>query len=46
MNIEGRNLPVTGMKHCVDPATDKLMDANFGGSVNQACSKQDIKNTA
>jgi hypothetical protein len=45
MNIGGRNLPVTGMKHCVDQATDKLMNANFGGSVNEACSKQDITKT-
>jgi hypothetical protein len=45
MNIEGRNLPVTGMKHCVDQATDKLMNANFGGSVNEACSKQDVTKT-
>jgi Protein of unknown function (DUF3617) len=46
MNIEGRNLPVTGMKHCVDQATDKLMNANFGGSANEACSKQDVTKTA
>ena len=45
MNFEGRNFPVTGMKHCVDQATDKLMSSNFGGSVNEACSKQDVTKT-
>jgi Protein of unknown function (DUF3617) len=43
MIFEGRNLPPTTMKHCVDAATDKLMNANFGGSNEQACSKQDMK---
>ena len=42
MTFEGRNLPPTVMKQCVDPATDKLMNANFGGSNEQACSKQDL----
>ena len=46
MIFEGRNLPPTVMKQCVDPATDKLMNANFGGSNEQeACSKKDIKNS-
>ena len=45
MIFEGRNLPPTTMKHCTDAATDKLMNANFGGSNEQACSKQDIKNS-
>ena len=30
-------------RHCTDAATDKLMNANFGGSNEQACSKQDMK---
>jgi hypothetical protein len=42
MIFEGRNLPPTVMKQCVDPATDKLMNANFGGSNELACSKQDL----
>ena len=47
MNFEGRNLPVTGMKQCVDAVTDKLMNANFGGApANEACSKQDITKSA
>jgi hypothetical protein len=45
MVFEGRNLPPTVMKQCVDAATDKLMNANFGGSNEQACSKQDVKNS-
>jgi hypothetical protein len=43
MIFEGRNLPPTTMKHCTDAATDKLMNANFGGSNEQHCSKQDMK---
>lgn len=43
MIFEGRNLPPTTMKHCTDAATDKLMNANFGGSNEQFCSKQDMK---
>ena len=43
MIFEGRNLPPTTMKHCTDAATDKLMNANFGGSKEQHCSKQDMK---
>lgn len=43
MTFEGRNLPPQNMQHCVDAATDKLMNANFGGMARQACSKQDMK---
>ena len=46
MNFEGRNMPVTGMKQCVDESTDKLMNASFGGSVQEACSKQEITRSA
>lgn len=42
MNFEGRKLPATVMKQCVDPATDRLMNANFAGSNEQNCSKQDM----
>jgi len=44
MTFEGRNLPPQTMKHCTDPATDKLMNMNFGGSNEQNCSKQDMSN--
>ncbi len=43
MIFEGRNLPPTVMKHCVDAATDKLMNANYGGSNAEHCPKQDMK---
>jgi hypothetical protein len=35
MNFEGRNIPPQTMKHCIDAATDKLMNMNFGGSNEQ-----------
>lgn len=41
MVFDGCNLPPTVMKQCADAATDKLMNGNFGGSNEQACSKQD-----
>ncbi len=34
------------MQHCVDQATDKLMNAQFGGPANEACSKQDVTKSA
>jgi len=46
MEFEGRNLPATAMRQCVDQATDKLMNANFGGASQEACSKHDIKKVA
>jgi hypothetical protein len=46
MVFEGRSLPATVMKQCVDPATDKLMNANFGGSAQEACSKQEVTQSA
>jgi hypothetical protein len=42
MQFEGRNLPAQVMRQCVDPETDKLMNMNFGGSNEQACSKQEM----
>ncbi|MEP7030356.1 MAG: DUF3617 family protein [Pseudolabrys sp.] len=42
MDFEGRQMPTTVMKHCVDAATDKLMNSNFGGMSQEACSKQDV----
>jgi len=45
MVFEGRDLPATTMQQCVDAATDKLMNANFGGSAQEACSKQDMKSS-
>ena len=42
MNIEGRNLPMTGMQQCVDAETDKLMNS-IGGGMRENCSKQDVQ---
>jgi hypothetical protein len=45
MVFEGRNLPATVMRQCIDAATDKLMNANISGPAQQACSKQDMQNS-
>jgi len=41
MQMEGPAKMVQVMKHCIDAATDKLMNSQFGGSA-QNCSKQDV----
>jgi hypothetical protein len=46
MDFAGRNLPARTVQHCIDAATDKIMNAQFGGTANEACAKQDIKNVA
>jgi uncharacterized protein DUF3617 len=43
MTFEGRHIPPQAMRQCVDPATDKLMNSNFGGAAHEACSKQDMQ---
>ena len=42
MTFEGRSLPPQVMKQCVDAASDKLMNLDFAGSNDLACSKQDM----
>jgi hypothetical protein len=42
MELQGRGLPAQVIKHCIDAATDKLMNSSYGGSAQAACSKQDI----
>jgi len=42
MTFEGRSLPPQVMKQCVDAASDKLMNLDFAGSNDMACSKQDM----
>jgi len=42
MNFEGRHLPAQVIKQCIDAASDKLMNSNFGGSAMAKCSKQDV----
>jgi hypothetical protein len=46
MVFEGRNLPAQVMKQCTDAASDKVMNSNFGGSAQEACSKQDVTKSA
>ena len=46
MDFEGRKLPATVMKHCTDATSDKVMNSNFGGPAQAACSKQDVTKTA
>src|ERR1700687_5580219 len=45
MIFEGRNLPPTTMRQCVDAASDKKMNSNFGGSAGAECSKQEMRNS-
>ncbi|MGH6727740.1 MAG: DUF3617 domain-containing protein [Pseudolabrys sp.] len=42
MEFASHNLPPRVMKQCIDAATDKMMNANFGGAAQEACSKRDI----
>jgi hypothetical protein len=46
MDFEGRKMPATSMKQCTDASSDTIMNANFGGPAQQACSKQDVVKTA
>lgn len=43
MVFVGRNLPPQLMKQCTDASTDRLMNLNFGGSNEQACSKHEVR---
>ena len=44
MMFEGRNLPAQTMQQCIDASSDKVMNANFGGSAQETCSKRDMQN--
>lgn len=46
MDFEGRKIPATVMKQCTDAASDKIVNSNFGGPAQAACSKQDVTKTA
>ncbi len=46
MTFVGRKLPAQMIKQCIDAATDKLMNNNFGSSPEHDCSKRDIKHVA
>jgi hypothetical protein len=45
MELQGRGLPAQVIKHCIDAATDKLMNSSYGGSAQAACSKQELSHT-
>lgn len=42
MDFHNTRLPHQTMKQCTDAASDRLMNMNFAGSNEQACSKKDI----
>jgi hypothetical protein len=42
MDFHNSRLPHQTMKQCTDADSDKLMNMNFAGSNEQACSKKDI----
>ena len=42
MDFHNTRLPHQTMKQCTDADSDKLMNMNFAGSNEQACSKKDI----
>jgi len=42
MDFHNTRLPHQTMKQCTDANSDKLMNMNFAGSNEQACSKKDI----
>ncbi len=44
MAFEGRRLPAQVMQQCIDAATDRLMNANFGGPAQGHCSQQNVQN--
>lgn len=46
MDFEGRKIPATTMKQCTDATSDKVMNSNFGGAAQEACSKQDVTKTS
>jgi hypothetical protein len=43
MVFDGRNMPAQTMQQCIDPVTDKAMQARYGGAQG-SCSKQDVTN--
>ena len=46
IDFEGHKIPATVMKQCTDATSDKVMNSNFGGTAQTACSKQDVTTTA
>ena len=44
MAFESSKIPERVMQQCIDAATDKLMNTNFGGAAQENCSKRDVQN--
>jgi hypothetical protein len=46
MVFEGRSTPPMTMRQCIDPGTDKAMQAQYGsgGAAGATCSKKDFRN--
>ena len=42
MNFHNTRLPHQTMRQCTDADSDRLMNLNFAGSNEQACSKKEI----
>jgi hypothetical protein len=42
MSFDSDAIPVQTMRQCIDAATDKLMNSNFGGSPQQSCEKRNV----
>ncbi len=42
MSFGDRKIPAQVMRQCTDAASDKLMNSNFGGAAQQACSQQNV----
>jgi hypothetical protein len=43
MSSDSRNMPAQTMKHCIDAATDKLMNSPNASMGREQCSKQDVQ---
>ena len=45
MTFDSGGMPPQTMKQCIDAATDKAMQSQFGGAGKGDCSKQEVKKT-
>jgi Protein of unknown function (DUF3617) len=43
MKFEGRKLPAQVIKQCTDAASDKYMNANYGGAQQGQCAKREVQ---
>lgn len=44
LTFDNNKIPPQTMQQCIDPTTDKAMNASFGGLQQDLCSKQDMQN--